>query len=333
MRYLITGATGFIGGYIAQACLARGRQVVTIARAASNTAELEKKGVVVHRGDVTEPQTVRRAMEEVEVVIHCAAKVGHWGPLADFRAVNVEGLRNLLDASKGQALARFLQMSSLGVYAPKHHYRSDETVPPYLRHRDSYSQSKSEAEQLALQYYRDFGVPVVILRPGFVYGPGDKNVMPKIIEGLRQQTVRLPGGGSAALNTIFIRNLVDAVFLAIERQEAVGQIYNLTDGEYVSKKHFIHAVADALGLPHPHLKPPYWLAKLVARCCEGWARMRGYAEAPRFNMTSFKFLAMNLDFSIEKAIRELGYHPRVKFDDAIAETMAWYKPAPSPQAQ
>src|SRR5262249_47611421 len=97
MRYLITGATGFIGGYIAQACLGRGRQVVTIARANSNTAELEKKGVVVHRGDVTERETVRRAMEEVEVVIHCAAKVGHWGPLADFRAVNVEGLRNLLD--------------------------------------------------------------------------------------------------------------------------------------------------------------------------------------------------------------------------------------------
>lgn len=325
MRYLITGATGFIGGYVAKACLARGRAVCTIARPTSDTAELEKQGVTVYRGDLRDANVVRQAMEDVEVVVHCAAKVGHWGPLADFRAVNVEGVRNLLETSKGRALSRFVHVSTLGVYPARHHYATDETVPAYFAHRDSYSQSKAEAEQVALAAYRDFGVPVVILRPGFVYGPGDRNVMPKIIDALRQGSVRLPGGGRAALNTIYIRNLVDAIFLAIDSQEAVGQIYNLTDGEYVSKEKFIHAVADAMGLPHPHLKPPFWLAKLVARSCEGWARLRGASEAPRFNMTSLKFLGMNLDFSIDKAKRELGYRPRVSFDDAIAETMAWYK--------
>jgi nucleoside-diphosphate-sugar epimerase len=216
-------------------------------------------------------------------------------------------------------------MSSLGVYPARHHHGSDETQPTPPAHSDGYSQSKAEAEQVALKYYRDFGVPVVILRPGFVYGPRDRTVMPRIIEGLRQRQIRYPGGGRAALNTIFVRNLVDAVFLAVDQTQAVGQVYNLTDGEFVSKRRFIEAVADAFDLPHPTRTPPLWIARAVARVCESVARLRGATEAPRFNLTTIKFLALNLDFSIDMARRELGYRPRHTFDDAMSETMAWYK--------
>jgi nucleoside-diphosphate-sugar epimerase len=93
----------------------------------------------------------------------------------------------------------------------------------------------------------------------------------------------------------------------------------------VSKEQFISRVAEAMGVPAPTRRPPLWLARIVTWCCEGWAKMRGWKEAPRFNFTSLKFLGLNLDFSIAKARRELGYHPRVPFSDAIAETMAWYK--------
>ena len=326
MAYLITGATGFVGGHIADACVQRGRQVNAIARATSDTGHLQKLGVTIFRGDLGDSQMVRQALQDVDVVIHCAARVGDWGPVEDYRQANVEQLRVLLDACKGQALSRFVLMSSLGVYAARHHYRTDETEPLPKRHRDGYSQSKVEAEQLALQYYRDFGVPVVVLRPGFVYGPRDRAVMPRIIDNLRKGSVRYPGArGKRALNTIFIRNLTDAVFLAIERDEAVGQAYNLTDGEFVSKRRFLEAVADAMGLQHPSLTPPYWLAWLVTWCSEKLAKLRGAKEAPNFNFTRFKFMALNLDFSIEKAKMDLGYLPRVTFDDAIYETMAWYK--------
>jgi nucleoside-diphosphate-sugar epimerase len=331
MRFLITGATGFVGGHIAEACAERGWQVVTIARPTSATALLDKIGAVVHRGALTDTPLVHKALDEVDVVVHCAAKVGNWGPLEEYRKVNVEALGVLLDGCKGHALSRFVHMSSLGVYSPRHHYGSDETVPPPKRHRDGYSQTKVEAEQLVLQYYRDFGVPVVVLRPGFVYGPRDVAVLPKIVDGLRARTVRYPGGGRTALNTIFVRNLVDAVFLAVDQTQAVGQTYNLTDGEFVTKKRFIQAIADAMGLPHPRLTPPMWLAKIVTWTAEGIARLRGATEAPRFNFASLKFLGLNLDFSIDKARRELGYRPRVSFDDGIAETMAWYKQTLAPR--
>ena len=181
-------------------------------------------------------------------------------------------------------------MSSLGVYAARHHYGTDEREPLAKRHRDGYSQSKVEAEQLVFRYYQDFGIPVVVLRPGFIYGPRDHAVIPELLKTLRAGRVRYPGArGRRALNTIFIRNLLDAVFLTVNRDEAVGQAYNLTDGEFVSKRRFVEAVADAMGLRRPTRVPPYWFAWVVTWCCETLARLRGAREAPLFNFTRWKF--------------------------------------------
>ena len=128
-RFLITGATGFVGGHIAEAFVERGWEVTAIVRAQSDTALLEQLGVTLIRGELNDPQTVSRAVAEVDAVVHCAAKVGDWGPVAAYRQVNVEGLRTLLDMCKGQGLERFIHMSSLGVYASRHHYGTTEAEP------------------------------------------------------------------------------------------------------------------------------------------------------------------------------------------------------------
>ena len=178
MRYLITGATGFVGGHLAEACMRKDQTLSAIVRPSSDVRELEKLGAILYRGELSDPKLVRQAVAEADVVVHCAAKVGDWGPVSEYRQVNVEGLRVLLDACKGMGISRFIHMSSLGVYEARHHHGTDETTPLPKSHRDGYSQSKVEAEQLALHYYREFGVPVVILRPGFIYGPRDRTVLP-----------------------------------------------------------------------------------------------------------------------------------------------------------
>jgi nucleoside-diphosphate-sugar epimerase len=326
MRYLITGATGFVGGHIAEACVRKEHTVSAIVRPTSDAGELEKLGAILYRGELSDAGLIRQAVTEADVIVHCAAKVGDWGPVDEYRKVNVESVRVLLDACKSQGLfPRFIHMSSLGVYPTRHHHRTDETCPLPRWHRDGYSQSKVEAEQLALQYYKDWEIPVVILRPGFVYGPRDKTVMPRIIDALRHNRLRYPGGGQAAMNLIFIDNLVDAVFLAVESDRAVGQTYNLTDGEFVSKRQFIGAIADAMELPHPTRTPPLWFAWMVTWCAEKLAKLRGAKKAPLFNFPRLKFIAYNLDFSIQKAMDDLGYRPRVNFEEGIGETMAWYK--------
>jgi nucleoside-diphosphate-sugar epimerase len=326
MRCLITGATGFVGGHVAEAFVERGWQVATIARPTSDTALLERLGVAIHRADLSDTALLQRLIPDLDAIVHSAAKVGDWGPVEDYRAVNVHALRGLLDACKGQSLGRFIHISSLGVYAARHHYGTTEEEPLPARHADGYTQSKVEAEQLVMQYYRDFGVPVVVLRPGFVYGPRDRTVMPKLIENLQAHKVRYLGGwGKRALNTIYVKNLVDAVFLALDKPEAVGQIYNLTDGETVSKRRFIEFICDTLNLDKPTKSPPLWIARLATWWLESRARRKGATKAPRLTQARLKFLGLNLDFSIEKAKRELGYRPQVGFDRGMQETMAWYK--------
>ena len=128
------------------------------------------------------------------------------------------------------------------------------------------------------------------------------------------------------MNTIYIGNLIDAVFLAIERPEAVGQVFNLTDGEAVSKRRFFETVADGMGLHRSKQILPRWLAAVVVRLVERQMR-RAVArdKTPLLTPAQFKFLLLNLDFSIDKAKRELGYRPRFTFDEGMRQTLAWYK--------
>jgi nucleoside-diphosphate-sugar epimerase len=321
---LITGATGFVGGHVAEACRARGLAVHTIARPSSDTALLDQLGVTVHRGDLTDAGVVRQVVEQVAAVIHCAAKVGDWGPVEDYRAVNVEALRGLLEACRGRSLQRFVHLSTLGVYEARHHYGTDETAPLPERHMDGYTQTKVEAEALVLQYHRLHGVPAVVLRPGFIYGPRDRTLLPNVIDKLRRRELRYLGGGKRALNTIYVGNLVEAILLALEKPQAIGQIYNLTDDELVSKQRFVETIVHGLGLPPPRpLSPPLWLARLLAAWSEGKARRRGAAKAPLLTQAKLKFMGLNLDFSVAKAKRELGYQPRTNFDQGMRQTIAW----------
>jgi nucleoside-diphosphate-sugar epimerase len=326
LTILITGATGFVGGHVAEACARRRMNLRALARPNSDTKMLDSLGATVLRGDVTDRALVRHAVEDVDAIVHCAAKVGDWGPVEDYRAVNVEGLRHLLDACKGTMVQRFVHLSSLGVYAARDHHGTDETEPLPEKHIDGYTQTKVEAEKLALQYYHEFEVPVVVLRPGFIYGPRDRTLLPKLIENLRQRRVRWLGGGKAALNTIFILNLVEAILLALEHAEAVGKVFNLTDGETVSKRRFIEALVNGLDVPAPPPRSvPLWLARILAHFMERRARRKGASEPPRLTQARLKLLGLNLHFSIEKAKSVLGYNPPYTFDEGMRQTVAWYR--------
>jgi nucleoside-diphosphate-sugar epimerase len=325
---LITGATGFVGGHVAEACVRRGLAVRTIARAGSDTALLDRLGVTVFRGNLSDLAVVRQAVAGTDVIVHCAAKVGDRGPVDEYRAVNVEGLRGLLEACKGQPLQRFVYVSSLGVYEPRHHHGTDESEPASFNHLDGYTLSKAEAEQIVWPYYRDHGVPLVVLRPGFVYGSRDRTVLPRLIERLRIGRLHYLGGDQRLLNSIYVGNLVDAVFLAVDNPKAVGQVYNLTDGERVTKERFINAIADPMGFKRPRQRLPRWLGAILARIVHRQIRRAGPNGKARLTAAQYKFMLLNLDFSIEKAKRELGYHPRVSFEQGMRETMAWYTQKP-----
>lgn len=318
----LTGGTGLVGGHAAEEALRRGHRVRALVRSSSDARFLDQLGVDKITGDLTDSEALKRGVEGADWVFNCAAKVGDWGTLEEFRAVNVDAFRLLLEAASDARVERFVHVSSLGVYEGRDHYGTDETTPPAADSLDAYTRSKTEAEALALKYGRERGLPVAIVRPGFIYGERDRTVLPKLLTNLRRGTFAYFGSGDQALNCIYVKNLVHGIFLAAENPAALGEVFNLTDGEPVSKKRFVGRVAELAGLKPPTRRIPLKLAKILATIVEGIAKARGASKPPLINKARYKFLGLNLDYSIEKARRLLGYQPPFRFDQGIERAMA-----------
>jgi len=325
----ITGATGLVGSHATEEALRRGHRVRALVRPTSDTRWLDQWGVETIVGDLEDPTALRAGVAGADWVFNCAAKVGDWGTLEEFRRLNVEALRLLLHASVPAKLKRFVHVSSLGVYEGRDHYGTDESVPPAANSLDAYTRSKTEAEALVLEYHGRHGLPVAIVRPGFIYGERDRTVLPKLLLNLRRGTFAYFGSGDQVLNCIYVKNLVHGIFLAAQDPSAVGEVFNLTDGQSITKRQFVGRVAELARLRPPTRRLPLGVARVLANVFEGGAKLRGAKNPPLINKARYKFLGLNLDYSIEKARRVLGYQPPFTFDQGIERAMVEHRPSAS----
>ena len=318
----ITGGSGLVGSHAVEEAKRRGHRVRVLVRSTSDTSWLDQQGVEKVVGDLEDADSLRKGCEGADWVFNCAAKVGDWGTLEEFRRLNVEALRLLLDAAVDARVGRFVHVSSLGVYEGRDHYGTDETTPPAANSLDAYTRSKTEAEQLVLRYRSEKGLPASVVRPGFIYGERDRTVLPKLLNALRKGTFAYFGSGEQVLNCIYVKNLVSGIFLAAEVPEAVGEVFNLTDGQRITKRQFVGRVAELAGLRPPTRKIPLGVARVLASVVETIAKTRGAKRPPLINKARYKFLGLNLDYSIEKARRVLGYQPPFTFEQGIEAAMA-----------
>ena len=318
---LITGATGLVGRHFARRAADAGYDVLAMVRSNSDRSALDGVPVRFVEGDLAQPETLPAALGEADVVVHAAAHVGDWGPAEKYRAINVIALEHMLHAvGRHGRLRRWIQISSLGVYPARHHFGTDETLPPDLSGLDGYTQTKAEAEIVIRRHIREHALPAVILRPGFIYGPGDRHALPRLIEKIQSGKMKFLGRGDRLLNNTSVENLCDAILLAIEQPDIVGETFNIRDERLVTREEFINTIADYLGKPHPgHV--PEWLGRLIVGPIETMARWRGRETPPLLTRAQIKFLTLNLDFSIAKAKRLLDYRPRVDFRDGIVAAL------------
>lgn len=319
---LVTGATGLVGSHVAEQARQKGLRVRTLVRAGADTTLLKQWGCELVTGDLDQPESLKAACQDVTVVIHCAARVGDWGPTEDYRRVNVGGTKALLEAALATGtLARWVQISSLGVYEGRDHYGTDEATLPSTTGIDGYTLTKVESELLVCDYIRNRKLPAVVLRPGFIYGPRDRTVLPRLLDRLRSGKFAFLGSTDKLMNNTFVGNLCEAIWLAIERDNVVGEVFNIRDPRAVTKREFIDTVCDAAGLNRPKKIVPLPVAKVLARLMESTWKLLGKKEAPLLNSARIKFLGLNLDFSIDKAIRQLGYKPSADFRDAMKSSL------------
>jgi 2-alkyl-3-oxoalkanoate reductase len=323
---LVTGATGFVGSHVVDRALEKGVRVRALVQRSSRIKRLQKQGVEWVSGSLIEPFSLKAALNDVTHVVHAAARVGDWGDVNAYRQVNVEGLESLLQAAtESETLQRFIHISSLGVYPAGDHHGTDESHPLSKTGIDGYTRSKVEAEEELGRFIQREKFPAITLRPGFIYGPRDRTVLPRILDRLRRGRVRYIGEGSTLLNNTYVGNLVDAVFLSLEADDLIGEAFNIRDARLATKREFMETIASLGGFAKPDKQLPLPVARGVATGWEWLWRTIGRDEAPLLSQTTVKFLGYNLDYSIEKAQRELGYDPQVDFQDGMKTTMAWFR--------
>jgi nucleoside-diphosphate-sugar epimerase len=320
----VTGATGFIGGRLVDALVDEGHKVRVLVRRPAGSPLLHRDGVELVQGDLGDPAGLEDAVRGAERVFHCAGLVGDWLRHDDARRINVDGTRALLSACTASGVERVVHLSSLSVYGLGQHRGTDESAP--LRYSgDAYIDSKIDAERMVRVAADRDGLPVVIVRPGFIYGPGDLRFLPKLLDALGKRQFVYVGDGSKLLNLSYVDDVARAMLLAAGDPKAVGEAYNLTDGTETSLRDFVESLCGSLGIPAPTKKIPPAVAFAAAHGVERLARARKAEEAPRLTVGRMRFLYYNQHYSGEKAQRELGYTPKFTYREGIPPTLAWYR--------
>jgi nucleoside-diphosphate-sugar epimerase len=324
MLSFVTGATGFIGGRLVDALLQEGHTVRVLVRDPGRAASLQRPGVEVVRGDLGDAASLKEAVSGAQQCFHCAGLVGDWLRPEDAQRVNVDGTRALLAACTSAGVERVVYLSSLSVYGLGQHRGTDEAAP--LRYsNDTYIDSKIDAERMVRVLVDRGGPEVVILRPGFVYGPGDRLFLPKLLDALARRQFVYVGDGSKLLNLSYVDDVAAAMLLAASVPAAAGQAYNLTDGTETSLRAFVELLCFELGIPAPAKRIPPAVAWAACYGAETLARARRATEAPRLSRGRMRFLYYNQHYSGEKARGELGYRPQFTCREGVPPTLAWYR--------
>ena len=321
-RVFITGATGFIGGGLAQRLLTvEGAQVVALARDPDKAGWLRDSGAELVQGDITQPERWRQAVKGCRVVYHSAAWVSESGPIEQVWATNVDGTQNVVDAAVAAGVERFVHVSTCGVYGSKQAFGIDESTP-VRRSGDRYKDSKIAAEEIVFQAYHEGGLPAVAARASQVYGPGSKQFTIRPVEVIKSGKMILIDGGRHLCKPVYIDNLIDGLVLCAQVEAAVGQAINLTDGDAVPWRDFFGAYGRMLGIEtFPSL--PYPIAWLAALVFEIQGRIKG--KKASFTRGAVNSLRSSNGFSNQKARQLLGWTPKVDLTEGMQRTEAWLR--------
>jgi nucleoside-diphosphate-sugar epimerase len=324
MKALITGATGCVGGNLAELLISKNHTVRALVRPGSDAGFLSSMNVELCTGSLEDAASLAAAVKGVDVVFHCAALVSDWASLSEMREVNVGGLSRLLNAAHAEGVGRFVYMSSMVVLGMQPQKNLDETAP-HVDTGDNYNITKIEAEKIVRSFSRETSLPVTVVRAPYVYGPRDRQLLPRILKYLESGKYAYIGGGNNPLTLVYAKNLAHGLLLAATSPGAGGKIYNITDGVSITRREFVDRVADEMGLRRPTKNIPYPAALIICRICELIAGLFRLKTTPILNRFRLKFMHTYLTFDITKARRELGYKPPYDFDRAIHETVEWFK--------
>jgi nucleoside-diphosphate-sugar epimerase len=323
MRVLVTGGSSLIGAGVAAALLARGDDVVVQQRSRCETLDVRQQ-----LGDIRDLAVVMAAAEGCDAIVHLAAKVGVVGDWEEYRSINVDGTRNVLSAAQRLGIGRLVHVSSPSVAHGGEPIVGATAEPPVLGRRHAwYPESKAMAEIEAVRTASD-DLGVVAIRPHLVWGPGDTQLVGRIVQRAAAGRLALVGGGRALVDTTYIDNAVDALVAALDAVEpgarCSGRAYVVSNGEPRMIRELVEGICRAADVPFEPRSVSLGVGRAVGSIVEWvWPLLRRADEPP---LT--QFLAEQLGtahwFDPRPARDELGWAPRVSIDDGLERLAVWY---------
>jgi nucleoside-diphosphate-sugar epimerase len=294
--------------------------VRVLARPTSDLSPLSVLDLEIVLGDVLLSNTLPEALEDVEVVYHLAGMLGGAPvPYAAYRDLHVNGTLNVLAVAQASGVRRFVHVSSPGVLGPIHNPPSDETRP----HAPSnvYEVTKSEGEKLALTFAQRTSLSLTVVRPEFVYGPGDTHVL-GLFRAIQQRRFFYIGSGENHVHPTFVDDAVRGMTLC-ERAGRAGGIYHIAGPKPVTIRELATTIAQALGAPPPRLHMPRLLATAAAAGLELASTFLPFH--PPLSRSAVDFFTQTRAFSTARAQSELGYQAQVPLVEGVQRTVTWYQ--------
>jgi nucleoside-diphosphate-sugar epimerase len=316
----VTGATGLIGGRVAHALLQRGVRVRALVRNPGRAAQLLQLGADIRRFDLEDPSSFRCHMSGCQVVFHFAAVLNGFLSYQHYRRSNVEGTRALAEAAVAEGVERFVYASTVWVHGMGYGLNINEESPT-VPSSSYYANTKREAEHVIRSLHADRGLPVVIVQPTQVYGPGDATWTLRPIRLIQRNRMVFVGGGRGIIQPIYIDDVVTGTLLAAEHG-TVGQTYLLCGDKSFTMAEFFGYYTRMLDKKVP-LSIPQWLAFVVAALAETSAHVLHHPSL--FTRQEVRAMTTRSTYDGSKALRELGFSPKTSLEEGMRAVDEWIR--------
>jgi nucleoside-diphosphate-sugar epimerase len=322
MKAFIVGGTGFIGGHIVNNLLSKEVEIRVLSRKTMNTTKLTYKGIEYVSGDILEIDSFRKYTKDVDIVYSAFGILGQWSlPERAYWEINTRGVRNLLEGCLDSNIRQFIHISSAGVLGPLvTGVVADETFP--FNPSNVYEKTKSEAEKEILKFAERQRLPFTIVRPEFVYGPGDTHVL-GLFRAIKNRRFLLLGNGKSLLHPTYIDDLIEGINLCTSNKNAIGKTFLITGERPITVRELAETIAAELGVRLPRIRVPVPVARIVATLLESAAKVGRFE--PMLTNSRIRFFTENRAFTYQKAKAELGFLPKMDFREGVRRTTRWYQ--------
>jgi len=323
MNIFLTGGTGFVGSFLAEALLKKGHKVRVLVRTTSNLRWIADLDVECFYGSLDDKESLKHGLKGMDYVYHAAGLTKALNPY-DFFRVNYESTRNFIDTivESGIALERFVLVSSQAAVGPSPTMEPiDETAPPHPL--TDYGMSKLKAEQYALSQKKK--LPLTVVRPPAVYGPRDTDVL-NFFKTVKLGLIPRLGGKERFLSLIYVKDLVEGIIRAGERKKALGKVYFLANPQPYSWETLARTALNYFGKRGISINVPMFLMRGAAAFSEGLGKLLARPSI----VNRQKVDEMKADFwvcSPARAKRDLNFEAPTPLEKGITETLSWYEAA------